>query len=1025
VKPESLIDGRFRIVAQIGAGGMAEVYRARDERLGRDVAIKVLPAALSGNPERLQRFEREARATAALSHPNILVVHDVGSYDGAPYLVEELLAGESLSERLLRAGVSLRDALRIGLGIARGLAAAHEKGIVHRDLKPANVFLTENGPAKILDFGLAKLVSIGPLDEAETVSGPHTFATTMGQLLGTLAYMAPEQARGAPVDQRADVFSFGVVLYEMLSGERPFRGATPGATLAAILRDEPPPLPPSVPAALSAVVMRCLAKEPGKRYQSGGDLQAALGEAQLASGLSGAAGERGLRWLAGRLRRPRVAVPAALAIVGLACLAVLFLQHRARVRWAREVALPKIQRMIAANDAWRNLVPPYRLAKRAEAVLGNDRELAKLFSQVSLNINVLSHPPGARVYMKPYGDADSAWTYVGVTPLEKVRVPIGIFRWKFEKEGYDSVLAAASTWNIGPDPKVLASKVVVPSDLVRTLDKVGSAPPGMVRVPATETPVGTLPDYFIGRYEVTNREYKAFVDAGGYRKREYWKHPFVEDGRRLTWDEAMRKFVDVSGRPGPSTWMAGDYPAGQADYPVSGVSWYEAAAYADYAGRSLPTRRHWDAASGQFTPMFQWPQLGGFAVLAPFANFGGLGPKAVGTENGITAYGAYDMAGNVREWCWNEMAQGRVIRGGAWSDNSYEFENPRWEPAMDRSAQNGFRLALYPDRRAVPETAFAPQPVRRSVDYRALHPVSDAVFQAYKEQFAYDPTPLNARVEYRERSPGGWTREKISFDAAYGGERVVASLFLPSNARPPYQTVIYFPGSASALMTSSRDLESYYEFPMFLSFLVRNGRAVLYPVYKGTFERGSPALAALSEQTPPTHAYTELVIQMVKDFRRSVDYLETRPDIDRTRLAYYGLSWGAELGPIIAAVEPRLSAAVLVAGGFWERGITRPEVNPINYVTRVRMPTLMLNGKYDNIFGLQQGIEPMFKLLGTPVADKRLILYDTDHIPPRAEYIKQTLAWLDRCLGPVETAVSRNSPESSDLAPIGPMIRGS
>ena len=630
-----------------------------------------------------------------------------------------------------------------------------------------------------------------------------------------------------------------------------------------------------------------------------------------------------------------------------------------------------------------------------------------------MRINVLSHPSGARVYMKLYGDADSAWTYLGVTPLEQVRVPIGIFRWRFEKEGYDTVRAAASTWDIGGDPKVIASSVVVPSNLVRTLDPVGSAPPGMVRVSATHTPAGLLPDFFIGRYEVTNREYKAFVDAGGYRNPEYWKYPFVRDGRRLTWDEAMGVFVDASGRPGPSTWMAGDYPPGQARYPVSGVSWYEAAAYAEYAGRSLPTSKHWAVASGRFTPTLQWPQLGGFGVLAPFANFRGQGPVAVGTENGITAYGAYDMAGNVREWCWNEVGQGRAVRGGAWSDNSYEFGNLRWAPPMDRSARNGFRLAVYPDRRAVPEAEFAPRP--ESVDFGALQPVSDAVFQVYKEQFSYDPTPLNARVESRTRSPGGWVREKISFDAAYGRERVLAYLFLPANSPPPYQTVIYFPGSASTLMTSSRDLESYYEFPMFLSFLVRNRRAVLYPVYQGTFERSSPEMVALANGAPPSHAYTEYLVQVVKDFRRSIDYLQTRQDIDRAGLAYYGMSWGAVLGAIIPAVEPRLEASVLLAGGFGGR--PRPEASQINYVTRVRVPTLMLNGKYDNIFGLEEGIEPMFRLLGTPAADKRLILYETDHIPPRAEYARETLAWLDKYLGPVGTPASEISPDTSTSMP--------
>ncbi|MFH1762724.1 MAG: SUMF1/EgtB/PvdO family nonheme iron enzyme, partial [Gemmatimonadota bacterium] len=558
------------------------------------------------------------------------------------------------------------------------------------------------------------------------------------------------------------------------------------------------------------------------------------------------------------------------------------------------------------------------------------------------------------------------------------------------------VLAAASTWNVGGEEDLIAGY-----DLVRTLDAEGSAPPGMVRVQATETPVGALDDFFIGRYEVTNREYKAFVDAGGYGNREYWKHPFVRDGRELTWEEAGRELVDQSGQPGPSTWLGGDFPQGQGEHPVSGVSWYEAAAYAEYAGMRLPTAAHWNVARGGFTPMIQWPQLGGFGILAPFTNFGGEGPVPVGSLSGITAYGAFDMPGNVREWCWNETPEGRIVRGGAWEDNTYEFENQRQAPPMDRSARNGFRLAFYPDPEAVPEAVVALQTIPWSVDLRSRSPVSDAVFDVYREQFAYDPTDLNAEVESREESPGGWVHEKISFDAAYGGERVLAHLFLPANTLPPYQTVVYFPGSASTWMPSSENLESYYEFYMFLSYLVRNGRAVLYPVYKGTFERGSPELMVLSDpqMSGDTRAYTEYLTQAVKDFRRSIDYLETRPEIDGERLAYYGMSWGGYFGAIIPAVEERLKASVLVAGGLW--GLGRPEACDLNYVTRVRIPTLILNGRYDVFFPPETSSRPMLELLGTPVQDKRLILYETDHIPPKAEYIKETLAWLDKYLGPV------------------------
>ena len=273
--------GPYEVVSRIGAGGMGEVYRARDTRLGREVAIKVLPAGFAEDAERLRRFEREAKATAALSHPNILDVHDVGTHEGAPYLVEELLEGESLKQRLERGALPASEALSIAVQIARGLAAAHEKHIVHRDLKPGNVFLTNQRAVKILDFGLAKLVEGVPVGEADTLTHAPTGATEFGRVLGTVAYMAPEQARGQPVDQRADVFAFGVVMYEMVSGERPFRGATATDTIAAILKEEPAALPSRVPPALVEVIGKCLEKDPDSRYRGGSEVLQALEAVKL------------------------------------------------------------------------------------------------------------------------------------------------------------------------------------------------------------------------------------------------------------------------------------------------------------------------------------------------------------------------------------------------------------------------------------------------------------------------------------------------------------------------------------------------------------------------------------------------------------------------------------------------------------------------------------------------------------------------------------------------------------------------
>ena len=281
--------GVYEITAPIGAGGMGEVYRARDPRLGRDVAIKVLPSAFSADIDRLHRFEQEARAAAALNHPNILAVYDIGTAGGAPFIVSELLEGETLRERARSGPVAVRKAIEYALQIARGLTAAHEKGITHRDLKPENVFVTRDNRVKILDFGLAKLTQdqsvLATLSAAATVPAP----THPGVLLGTVGYMAPEQVRGLPVDQRADLFAFGAILYELLSGVRAFSRETAPETMAAILNLDPPDLSTAaaaLPPGLLRIVSRCLEKNPSDRFQTASDLAFALDSLSNASGVS-------------------------------------------------------------------------------------------------------------------------------------------------------------------------------------------------------------------------------------------------------------------------------------------------------------------------------------------------------------------------------------------------------------------------------------------------------------------------------------------------------------------------------------------------------------------------------------------------------------------------------------------------------------------------------------------------------------------------------------------------------------------
>ncbi len=313
--------GPYEIKSPLGAGGMGEVYRAKDTRLGRDVALKILPESFAREPDRLRRFEQEARAVAALNHPNILAIHDIGQYEGSPFLVSELLEGESLRATLDRGALPQRKTIDYGVQIAHGLAAAHEKGIVHRDLKPDNIFVTKDGRIKILDFGLAKLAQKAGADPEEVTltSAQHT---AVGVVIGTASYMAPEQVRGEAADPRTDIFAFGAVLYEMLSGVRAFRRDTPAETMTAVLKDDPPDLSaqPSDPSrqvspALERIVRRCLEKSPEQRFQSALDLSFAL------SALSGTESGTATR-TAAAVAPPRMSLlpwlAAALALVAVA-----------------------------------------------------------------------------------------------------------------------------------------------------------------------------------------------------------------------------------------------------------------------------------------------------------------------------------------------------------------------------------------------------------------------------------------------------------------------------------------------------------------------------------------------------------------------------------------------------------------------------------------------------------------------------------------------------------------------------------
>jgi dienelactone hydrolase len=439
----------------------------------------------------------------------------------------------------------------------------------------------------------------------------------------------------------------------------------------------------------------------------------------------------------------------------------------------------------------------------------------------------------------------------------------------------------------------------------------------------------------------------------------------------------MAVFRDRTGRPGPSTWELASFPEGHEDHPVSGVSWFEAAAYARFAGRALPTVHHWRKASG----------LGYVADLLVLSNVESAGTVPVGTRQALSAFGAYDMAGNVKEWCWNASGDRRYILGGGWNETSYAFADSDARSPWDRGPANGLRTARYSA--PLPAAQVAPVAAEADRDYVREKPVSDEVFSIYRRLHAYDRSPLEAAVE-AVVDEEHWRREKVSFTAAYGQDRIPAYLYLPRTSRPPYQAVVYVPGAEAFSVASAADARMRNT-----AFLVRSGRAVILPAYQGTFERRLPRPA-----TGP-HEERDMLIQMSKDVGRTVDYLQSRPDIDPERVAYYGVSVGSTLAPLFLATEPRLRVAALQAASFdyWN---PEPEVDPFHYAPRVKVPVLVLNGRYDFTTPLETMQRPYFLRLGTPSRDKRLVLSNTGHASfPVHELAREVLDWFDHYLGPV------------------------
>jgi formylglycine-generating enzyme required for sulfatase activity/dienelactone hydrolase len=694
-----------------------------------------------------------------------------------------------------------------------------------------------------------------------------------------------------------------------------------------------------------------------------------------------------------RRQRARLGVGTAVTVllVGLVATALMY-RRASNLQWAKGEALPQVLELAkeGQNQA------AFDLAQQIQVHLPNDAALKELWPRISSDYSISSTLPGAEVWCREYTATNQPWRRLGRTPIEKVTLARCMYRWRFEKEGF------AAHECVGDQDSFTGTFHV-------RLRKEGEAE-GMVWIGPGSNHVQTddftrmvaipVPESLMDQFEVTNEQFKRFVDQGGYQDPQFWKDlRFVKEGRELSWAESIREFRDQTGQPGPATWQGGTYQPGQEKYPVGGVSWYEAAAYARFVGKNLPSVHQWDRAAC----------LDESQVIVPLSNLGserqGLAP--VGHYLGMGHTGLGDMAGNVREWCLtatDNSGETRYILGGSWDEPTYVFAEKVSRSVWNRAPENGFRCAHFPAGETTASVAlFNPLPLPAWRDYSQLSRLSDEEFEALKSMYRYDPRPLNARVENTDDSSLFWRKEKISFDAAYGGDRVIAHLFLPKQGKPPYQTVIFFPGVNAV----TDNVFTGLPYGSFTEYIINSGRALLFPIYYGTYER--PAARGrvwnMSSVIETPWAYRDWMVYTVKDLGRCIDFLEARSDLDRGQIAYYGVSHGAILGPVMLAVEDRVKTGVFAIGGLVP--IQMPRYFDIAlYAQRVKTPILMVNGTEDMLVPLMASEQPLYELLHQANAQTTRKLYPGGHGVLEGMFGQQirqdVLAWLDRFLGPVK-----------------------
>lgn len=659
-------------------------------------------------------------------------------------------------------------------------------------------------------------------------------------------------------------------------------------------------------------------------------------------------------------------------------LAVFFVYYFQKGRGDEDLLEVKLPEIISAYDN-NELLAVYRETKKLLDEENDNPIVKSYFDKVTEKVSIYSEPPNVSVSFKVYGDTTDTWEPIGSTPIDSVRMPSARIYLKLKLDGQEFKEYSHPYYlNNGSNVFILPTSDSIPQDHQLFLGGTKNLSfPGVDHLPAVK-----IGPYSMSKFEVTNREYKSFLDAGGYENKEYWNFPVVVDGQELIFENTVHQFVDKHGQAGPANWSYGNYPQGQEDYPVTGICWYEAQAYAKFAKMSLPNLYQWANAA----------RLPSASDFVPNSNFSKNQLVAVGSLDNKNPNGLYDIAGNVREWVINSVDDEnhkKAILGGAYSDDPYFFNDFYGQNALDRTIGNGLRLVENlkhsETELEVPEDEIAIE-IR---DFLNEDGVSDDVFEIFRAQFDYKEKPLNAKIIDVAISAGNFQVDRFELSSPYEENGVLPGYVFYDNSLPrPLKPIIYFPGSGAIHLTNT-DLMIRNNLNRF-AYLLKEGYAVFLPIYLSTYEREDDLK---SDYPNDSESYKNHVIKWGMDYKRTIDYIVSREDMDSQNLSYYGVSWGGFMSNILLAIDDRVKNSVLyVAGLCFQRSKT--EIEAFHYTSRISIPVLMLNGKYDQFFPLETSQIPMFKLLGTKEEDKKHYVYETGHFVPREELIKEHLSWL-------------------------------